>query len=55
MGALQRFLSEDGGSTAIEYSLIAAVIGLGIILALGDVRDGFGNVTNAVANGLNGG
>jgi Flp pilus assembly pilin Flp len=54
MSAMQRFLSEDDGSAAIEYSLIAAVIGLGIMLALADMRDGFGNVTNAAVNGMGG-
>jgi pilus assembly protein Flp/PilA len=34
MGVCRRFLCEEGGATAIEYSLIAALISLGIIGAI---------------------
>ena len=35
----RRFLRDEGGMTAIEYSLIAALIGVGIILAAMMVGD----------------
>jgi pilus assembly protein Flp/PilA len=33
-----RFVKDESGATAIEYGLIAAIIGVGIILALESVR-----------------
>lgn len=32
---IQRFLSDDSGVTAIEYGLIAALVGVAIILGAG--------------------
>ena len=37
--AVQAFIADEGGVTAIEYSLIAALVGVGMVLAataLGD-------------------
>lgn len=36
---LSRFAKDESGATAIEYGLIAAIISVGIIAALGPVRD----------------
>jgi pilus assembly protein Flp/PilA len=33
-----RFVKDESGATAIEYGLIAAIIGVGIIAALGTVK-----------------
>jgi pilus assembly protein Flp/PilA len=33
-----RFVKDESGATAIEYGLIAAIIGVGIILSLESVR-----------------
>jgi pilus assembly protein Flp/PilA len=33
-----RFVKDESGATAIEYGLIAAIIGVGIILALESVK-----------------
>ncbi len=45
---LIRFVRDRSGATAIEYALIAAIVGLGIIVGLTALRDGlnvfFGNV-----------
>jgi Flp pilus assembly pilin Flp len=49
---LESFMTDEKGSAAIEYGLIAAFLGIGIILSLSSVRDGFGNVTNSVTSGL---
>jgi len=36
---LKRFLKNEDGATAIEYGLIAALIGVAIIAAVGTVGD----------------
>ena len=45
---LARFVNDESGATAIEYGLIAAIVGVGIIAGLGKVKSGldtiFGNV-----------
>jgi pilus assembly protein Flp/PilA len=37
---IKRFAHDESGATAIEYGLIAAIVGVGIIVGLGNVRDG---------------
>ena len=48
MKTLSKFLADESGATAIEYGLIAALIGVAIIAAVTAVGDGlngtFGNV-----------
>ena len=34
-----RFNKDESGATAIEYALIAAIVGIGIIVALGSMKD----------------
>jgi pilus assembly protein Flp/PilA len=45
---LNRFLKDESGATAIEYGLIAAIVGVGIIVGLTQLSTGlntlFGNV-----------
>ncbi len=45
---LNRFLKDESGATAIEYGLIAAIVGVGIVVGLTQLKDGlntlFGNV-----------
>ena len=43
-----RFAKDESGATAIEYGLIAAIVGVGIIVGLGAVRDGLNNLFNNV-------
>jgi pilus assembly protein Flp/PilA len=50
---LKRFLKNEDGATAIEYGLIAALIGVAIILAVTAVGDGLNNTFNNVAAELN--
>lgn len=38
MTMFSRFMNDESGATAIEYGLIAAIIGVGIIVGLGNVR-----------------
>lgn len=49
---LKRFLKNEDGATAIEYGLIAALIGVAIIAALGLVRDSLNNTFTDVASTL---
>lgn len=37
--SLTRFAADDHGATAIEYGLITAIIGIGIVLSLTVLRD----------------
>jgi pilus assembly protein Flp/PilA len=45
---LNRFLKDESGATAIEYGLIAAIVGVGIVVGLTQLQGGlnalFGNV-----------
>lgn len=38
MTMFSRFMNDESGATAIEYGLIAAILGVGIITVLGNVR-----------------
>ena len=40
MTSLQRFLVDESGATAIEYGLIAALVAVTIIIAVGALGDG---------------
>ncbi len=48
-----RFVSDESGATAIEYGLIAALISVTIIGALGGIRGSLNNTFNKVSNALN--
>jgi pilus assembly protein Flp/PilA len=47
---LKKFLMDESGATAIEYSLIGALISLAIIGGAGMVADGVGNLFNHTAS-----
>ena len=47
---LRRLLSDRSGATAIEYSLIAALIGMVIVVAVTNVGTGVAGKFNNVAN-----
>ena len=49
---LKRFLKNEDGATAIEYGLIAALIGVAIITAVGLVGDGLNTTFTNVATQL---
>lgn len=55
--ALRRFVKDESGPTAIEYGLIAALVGVGIIAALsalgGSLSSIFGRVSTELNNALN--
>jgi pilus assembly protein Flp/PilA len=48
-----RFAEDQSGATAIEYGLIAAIVGIGIIVGLGALRDGLNTLFNNVVTNLN--
>jgi len=47
------FVKDERGATAIEYGLIAAVIGVGIVASLGNLRTSYTALYNHIYNGLN--
>jgi len=54
MTEFKRFLTDESGATAIEYSLIAALMAAAIIAALttfkGDLSTAFGNIGTTLKN-----
>ncbi len=54
MQILSTFVKDESGATAIEYGLIAAIVGVGIIFGLGQLKDGlnglFGKINQNLAN-----
>lgn len=51
-GVLARFLKDERGATAIEYGLIATLVGLVALLALGVVFQHLGAKINTVSNAV---
>jgi pilus assembly protein Flp/PilA len=49
---LKRFLKNEDGATAIEYGLIAALIGVAIITAVGLVGDQLETTFEEIETGL---
>ena len=47
-----RFLKDESGATAIEYGLIAAIVGVGIIVSLGTLRDALDGIFTRVGTEL---
>jgi pilus assembly protein Flp/PilA len=54
MAMVRNFIRCERGATAIEYGLITAMVGLGLILSLTNLRTNFGNLMNSANNGLAG-
>ena len=50
---IRRFLKDEEGATAIEYGLIAALISIAAIAAMGNVGNNLKLIFNAVASNLN--
>lgn len=51
---LSRFAKDESGATAIEYGLIAAIVGVGIIAALGTLQEGLDGIFSSVGGTLKG-
>ncbi|MGE3230352.1 MAG: Flp family type IVb pilin [Hyphomicrobium sp.] len=52
MTTFSRFLKDESGATAIEYGLIAAIVGVGIISGLELLRDGLNGIFGDVNTSL---
>jgi pilus assembly protein Flp/PilA len=52
MSMFRKFVQDDSGATAIEYGLIAALVSVAIIAALGTLGDNLNNTFTAVSNNL---
>lgn len=48
----QRFISDESGATAIEYGLIAAIVGVGIIAGLTSLKEGLNTIFSSVNTNL---
>jgi pilus assembly protein Flp/PilA len=49
---LSRFAKDESGATAIEYGLIAAIVGIGIIAGLGVLQDALDGIFRRVGGEL---
>lgn len=54
MTSLKRFLADESGATAIEYGLIAALIAVVIIGAVGLLGTGINTQFRAIATAISG-
>jgi pilus assembly protein Flp/PilA len=52
ISAIKTFAADENGVTAIEYGLIAALIGVGIVAATTGVRDQLRLLFNDIVNNL---
>jgi len=52
MKALLALLKDEGGATAIEYGLIAALIAVAAVVVMGTVGTNLSSVFNTVATNL---
>jgi pilus assembly protein Flp/PilA len=52
MRTIKRFIEDESGATAIEYGLIAALIAVGIIIAVTFLGNGLSGLFNGVADKL---
>ncbi len=50
---LKNLATEDSGQDLIEYALVAALIALGALAAMGSLKNAIGNTFNNVATTLN--
>jgi pilus assembly protein Flp/PilA len=49
---LNNLLNDESGQDLIEYALVAAIIALGAVAAMGTVANNIKNVFNGIGNGL---
>ena len=50
--AIARFLADESGATAVEYGLIAGIIGIGLVGGLAVLRDGLNDIFNNAASNI---
>ena len=49
---LARFAQDESGATPIEYGLIAAIVGVGIIAGLGNLKTGLNTLFGSIQTEL---
>jgi Flp pilus assembly protein, pilin Flp len=52
MSFVARFMKDESGATAIEYGLIAAIVGIGIIVGLTNLQNALNSLFNNVESNL---
>lgn len=52
MKTFLRYLRDDAGATAVEYGLLAAILGMAIIAGVGTLSNNLENVLNTVNNSI---
>ncbi|WP_045837186.1 Flp family type IVb pilin [Hyphomicrobium sp. 99] len=52
MNMFSRFMNDESGATAIEYGLIAAIVGVGIIAGLTPLKTALVNTFTGVGTSL---
>lgn len=50
MMMIRRFLRDEAGATAIEYGLLAAILGVGLIAALSSLKTNLAATFNTVGS-----
>ena len=53
MSKIISFLRDESGASAAEYALILAIVGIGIVVAAGSLRDAIGGAMNRAATTIN--
>jgi pilus assembly protein Flp/PilA len=53
MNMISRFMNDESGATAIEYGLIAAIVGVGIIVGLQNLKNGLSDTFTGIQTKLN--
>jgi pilus assembly protein Flp/PilA len=49
---IKKFMSDESGQDLIEYALVAALVGLGSVVAMNGLANAIGNTFNGVGNSL---
>jgi pilus assembly protein Flp/PilA len=49
---IAKFCSDERGATSIEYGLIAAVVGLGLVVALSDIQAALNGILGSNAGAI---
>ncbi|MCY1665812.1 Flp family type IVb pilin [Rhizobium sp. SL86] len=52
MKTFLRFLLDDTGATAVEYGLLAGILGVALIVGFGALSNNVENVLNTVSNSI---
>jgi|KBSSwiStaDraftv2_1062776.scaffolds.fasta_scaffold1591661_2 pilus assembly protein Flp/PilA len=50
MTKLVQFFQDESGASAAEYALILAIVGLGIVVAVGSLKDAISSAINKSAS-----